>query len=166
VTEPTLGGDREPAARSGRVPAAPSASRARARRKPTFVITIAAAAATFMVLFELLAFQLRSGNDPAVGSGALTASAPAKVQHAAQTPGTAPTQANSTAASVVSRTSGATQTPTPVAQQQPLGSGRPAIASGGNGGHSTHPVRTRSSGSAGTNHHRLGEDDSERENAA
>ena len=39
--------------------------------KPGFLPTVAAALATFAVLFEFLAFQLSSGNDPALGSAAL-----------------------------------------------------------------------------------------------
>lgn len=42
-----------------------------ARRKPGFLPTVAVAVATFAVLFEFLAFQLSSGNDPALGASAL-----------------------------------------------------------------------------------------------
>ena len=39
--------------------------------KPGFLPTVAVALATFAVLFEFLAFQLSSGNDPALGASAL-----------------------------------------------------------------------------------------------
>ncbi len=53
---------------------APRPAAAAARRRPRIWPTIAAAVASFAVLFEFLAFQLSSGNDPAIGS--LQANAP------------------------------------------------------------------------------------------
>ena len=47
---------------------APAPRPASARRDPRFGPTILAAAATFLVLFEFLAFQLSSGRDPALGA--------------------------------------------------------------------------------------------------
>ena len=46
---------------------------ARRRRAPSFKVTVVAALAGFLVVFELLAYQLRSGHDPAVGAGQVTA---------------------------------------------------------------------------------------------
>ncbi|MGZ8667550.1 MAG: hypothetical protein ACXWZM_10650 [Solirubrobacterales bacterium] len=43
------------------------------RRRPSFLPTIVVAVACFLVAFEFLAFQLSSGNDPALGSQPLTA---------------------------------------------------------------------------------------------
>ncbi len=57
-----------PAPRSGR------------RRRPGPGAVIAASAATFAMLFGFLTYQLRSGNDPAIGGSATAASAaPSKV---------------------------------------------------------------------------------------
>lgn len=39
------------------------------RRRPSVLPTAAAALALFIVAFEFLAFQLRSGNDPSLASG-------------------------------------------------------------------------------------------------
>ena len=53
----------------GRRPPAPRAASPK--------VTVVAAIAGFLVVFELLAYQLRSGHDPAIGAGPLTA----QVQH-------------------------------------------------------------------------------------
>jgi len=55
-------------------PAAPAPVKAaRPRRKPGFMPTVLLGLASFAVLFEFLAFQLNSGNDPALGRSALVA---------------------------------------------------------------------------------------------
>ncbi|MGB6424236.1 MAG: hypothetical protein WBF18_03060, partial [Solirubrobacterales bacterium] len=59
----TEGAGSPPAAAT--VPAA-----AQPRRKPRALPTIALSLATFAVLFEFLAFQLSTGNDPELGSAA------------------------------------------------------------------------------------------------
>ncbi len=53
--------------------AAAAAGAARRRRAPSLEATVAAAVAGFLVVFELLAYQLRSGHDPAIGAGSVTA---------------------------------------------------------------------------------------------
>ena len=47
----------------------PDGPRARPRRVPSLP-TVLASAACFVVVFEFLAFQLRSGHDPAIGASA------------------------------------------------------------------------------------------------
>ena len=47
----------------------PDGPRARPRRVPSLP-TVLASAACFLVVFEFLAFQLRSGRDPAIGASA------------------------------------------------------------------------------------------------
>jgi hypothetical protein len=54
---------------------AKAAAGATARRRPRFLPTVLASLACFVVLFEFLAFQLRAGNDPALGGAAIAASA-------------------------------------------------------------------------------------------
>ena len=49
-------------------PASPP--RASERRRPSILPTVAAALALFIVAFEFLAFQLRSGNDPSLAGAA------------------------------------------------------------------------------------------------
>jgi hypothetical protein len=46
------------------------------KKKPGILPTVLLGLATFAVLFEFLAFQLNSGNDPALGKTALTANDP------------------------------------------------------------------------------------------
>jgi hypothetical protein len=53
-----------------------AAARAPARRRPRFWPTAVASIACFAVIFEFLAFQLRGGNDPALGAGPVTAATP------------------------------------------------------------------------------------------
>lgn len=61
------------------VPTASSGSAARtARRRPRFWPTAVASLACFAVIFEFLAFQLRAGNDPALGAGPAAAAAPTR----------------------------------------------------------------------------------------
>jgi hypothetical protein len=59
-----------------RLPSSPQPAR---RRRLRAWPTVAAAIATFAVLFEFLAFQLSSGNDPALGAD-IQANAPAPQQ--------------------------------------------------------------------------------------
>jgi hypothetical protein len=67
------------------------------------MITLAAAAAGFVIVFQFLALQLQAGNDPALG-GAIAPTVPAS--HKASAP------ASGTSAPVVTRTStGAVSTP-------------------------------------------------------
>ena len=62
-------------------PGAPGTPRKAGKpRKPGFLPTIAVAVATFAVLFEFLAFQLSSGNDPALGASALQVASTARRQ--------------------------------------------------------------------------------------
>ena len=85
-------------------------SSARRRRAPSFKVTAAAAVAGFLVVFELLAFQLRSGHDPAIGSGQTTA----------QVRGTVAGHPNSASSgSIVTRGSGASAV---APATQPIGS--------------------------------------------
>jgi hypothetical protein len=53
----------------------PAAARPKGRAKPGFLPTIFASVACFLVVFEFLAFQLKSGNDPALGHPQATAPA-------------------------------------------------------------------------------------------
>lgn len=57
-------------------PAAARPAAAAGRRKPGFMPTVLLGLASFAVLFEFLAFQLNSGNDPALGASALAANDP------------------------------------------------------------------------------------------
>ena len=57
-------------------PARPPARPAAARKKPGAMPTVLLALATFAVIFEFLAFQLNTGNDPALGKSALAANDP------------------------------------------------------------------------------------------
>lgn len=61
--------DRLPQSSAATPRAGTGATAARSRRRPRFLPTVAASLAVFAVLFEFLAFQLRSGNDPALGAG-------------------------------------------------------------------------------------------------
>jgi hypothetical protein len=102
----------------------------RRRRVPSPKVTILAAVAGFLIVFELLAYQLRSGHDPAIGAGPLTA----QVQHGSPAAGQ-PTSGSSGA--VVTRASG---TSTAVSQptQVPV-TARPAQPA-------SHSIATRTSG--------------------
>jgi hypothetical protein len=104
---------------------------ARRRRVPSLKITAAAAIAGFLVVFELLAYQLRSGHDPAIGSGPLTA----QVRSGSAT-GTQ--QAPGSSGAVVTRASGATTSAAPGTQAAAAGAqpSRPSSRS----------ITTRSSG--------------------
>lgn len=74
--------DRSPAIDPAASPASKSVpARRPAPRRPGFGPTILASVACFLVLFEFLAFQLHSGNDPALGAPA-PASAQAAVRPA------------------------------------------------------------------------------------
>jgi hypothetical protein len=107
---------------------------ARRRRAPSFKVTVVAALAGFLVVFELLAYQLRSGHDPAVGAGQATAQV-GNTSSAGQS-----RQASASSGSVVTRASGATGS---VAQTtQPTGS------TVGASHRSSHSITTRSSGGA------------------
>jgi hypothetical protein len=107
---------------------------ARRRRAPSFKVTVVAALAGFLVVFELLAYQLRSGHDPAVGAGQVTA----QLRGASAAGQTRPASASS--GSVVTRASGASAS---VAQAtQPTGS------TVGPSQPSSHSITTRSSGGA------------------
>jgi hypothetical protein len=107
---------------------------ARWRRAPSFKATVVVALAGFLVVFELLAYQLRSGHDPAVGVGQVTA----QVRGASPAGQTRPVSASS--GSVVTRASGASAS---VAQAtQPTGS------TVGPSQPSSHSITTRSSGGA------------------
>lgn len=59
----------------------PAGAAPRARRKPGLMPTVLLGLVSFAVIFEFLAFQLSSGNDPALGKSALAANdaAPARV---------------------------------------------------------------------------------------
>jgi hypothetical protein len=127
---------------------------ARRRRAPSFKVTVVAALAGFLVVFELLAYQLRSGHDPALGTGQVTA----KVRGASGAGQTHPASASS--GSVVTRASGATAS---VAQTtQPTG---PTVRASHR---SSHLITTRSSGGAqpGAPSSREGDDAREHEGRA
>lgn len=111
--------------------AAPSPSAPR-RRRPSFKVTILAAVASFVVVFELLAFQLRSGNDPALSSGQVTA----QVRPASA--GAGPQHAPASGA-VTTRTSGGSSVPT-TATTQPVANSAPIAH------HARHVITTRTSG--------------------
>ena len=111
--------------------ATPAVGAPRRRRAPSPKVTVVAAVAGFLVVFELLAYQLRSGHDPAIGAGPLTA----QVQHGSA-PAGQPTSGSSGA--VVTRASGAS---TAVSQpaQAPVTGARPAQPA-------SHAITTRTSG--------------------
>lgn len=70
----------EPAAAVERPrPAAGRPAAAAARKKPGLMPTVLLGLASFAVLFEFLAFQLNSGNDPALGKSALAVNDPKEV---------------------------------------------------------------------------------------
>ena len=96
----------------------PGGGRSPASCAPSPKVTVLAAVAGFLIVFELLAYQLRSGHDPAIGAGPLTA----QVQHGSAAAGQ-PTSGSSGA--VVTRASGAS---TAVSQptQVPVTGARPA----------------------------------------
>jgi hypothetical protein len=70
MTDPTT-----TSTRAGGSPVPAGSARREQPRKPGFLPTALASVACFLVLFEFLAFQLRSGNDPALGAPQ-TATAP------------------------------------------------------------------------------------------
>lgn len=85
MTEPSgkrSGPEPAGASRSGRLEgrpgqaAEPGKSAQRPPRKPRLLPTALASVACFLVVFEFLAFQLRSGNDPALGAQPIAAQAP------------------------------------------------------------------------------------------
>ena len=110
--------------------ASPAAG-ARRRRAPSPKVTVVAALAGFLVVFELLAYQLRSGHDPAIGNGPLTA----QVRSGSAT-GTQ--QASGSSGAVVTRASGAT-TGAAQAAQAPAAGAQPSRPR-------PHSITTRSSG--------------------
>lgn len=73
--------DRRPASDRTAAPlpatAGPGPGPASARKKPGFMPTVLLSLASFAVIFVFLAFQLNSGNDPALGKSALAANDPA-----------------------------------------------------------------------------------------
>jgi hypothetical protein len=148
MTEPS-GTPHEPAAAPRRQPA----PGARGRRRASFRITILGTLAGFLIVFELLAHQLRSGNDPAIGAGQVSA----QVSQS----GAGASSGSMSHGAVVTRASGAPAASTPAAQQpavstpaarQPMGA-TPA------GRRSSHAVATRSSGGARATGHQGSRDD-------
>jgi hypothetical protein len=127
VTDPSPPAPQPPASQRRPV-TRPSARRA---RRPSFKVTILAAAAGFLVVFELLAYQLRSGHDPALGRGQMTA----QVQRASAGAGVRHVPASG---AVSTRTSGASAVPATVATQSVA---NPPVAH-----HSRHAIATRTSG--------------------
>ncbi len=112
--------------------ASPPRGGARRRRVPSLKVTAVAAFAGFLVVFELLAYQLRSGHDPAIGGSPLTA----QVRSGSAAGGA---QAASTSSGgLVTRASGASAGIAPAAQAPAVGA-RPQQ-------HSSHSITTRSSG--------------------
>ena len=104
---------------------------ARRRRVPSLKITAAAAIAGFLIVFELLAYQLRSGHDPAIGAGPLTAQVRSGSATGAH-------RAPGSSAALVTRASGGS-TGAGQAAQAPATSARPPQPS-------SHSITTRSSG--------------------
>jgi hypothetical protein len=127
VTEPIGPSEGPPKGTTARR-ASTEAGNARRRRAPSLKVTVLAAAAGFLVVFELLASQLRSGNDPAVGSGQVTA----QVRPASTVAGT-----RGHTGTLVTRTSGGTLASTQAA---------PATASVARPSRASHAITTRSSG--------------------
>jgi len=100
------------------------------------MVTIAAAAAGFVIVFQFLALQLQAGNDPAIGTTAAPVAQGAHVAPAPATNGSSP---------VVTRTSaGATRAPVSAAQP----SARPVATAGH--AKAQHPVLTSASGAPGS----------------
>ena len=106
-----------------------------ARGKPGILPTLLTSAACFLVLFEFLAFQLRSGNDPALGAGTpAAAEAPrrptvidrklirTRVVHAPSAPATPP----ATGTPVSTGSVGATPATAPAAASAPAPAPAPA----------------------------------------
>ncbi len=122
----------------------PVATARASRRKPRLAATVLAALAGFFVVFELLAYQLRTGNDPAL-SAAATSGATAQVRQAASI-GATPKS------SLVTRTSGAAPQ-APIAQNGSVAAGRSTLASASP---TAKRVTTRASGAAGGPGGRLG----------
>lgn len=128
-------------------PPAPARTRATApsRRRPRLVVTAAAALAGFFVVFQLLAFQLRSGGDPALGAGRPIASVkPAVVSGHA--PGTA-------SSAIATRASGAPPAATPTAAP----AGPTTAAAAPTVHHAGRSVVTRASGAGPRNSRNAGE---------
>jgi hypothetical protein len=111
--------------------ATPAAGTPRRRRAPSLKVTVVAATAGFLVVFELLAYQLRSGHDPAIGAGPLTAQVRSGSAAAGQ-PSSGPSRA------VVTKTSGGSSVVSQGAQA-PAAAPRPAPGA-------SHTVTTRTSG--------------------
>jgi hypothetical protein len=128
-------------------PAGPAGSRsgaARPSRRKRFAITLAGAAAGFVIIFEFLALQLQAGHDPALSGAPVTAARPGHVASATAPGGSAPvvTRSSTGVQSVpVSSTSTPQQTTTVTAKR----------------GRGHHPIKTRTSASGGG--HRGGADD-------
>lgn len=136
-----------PSAGTGRLPAAPGPAeprtakgvatgarrRAGGTRRRRIGLTLAAAAAGFVIVFQFLALQLQGGRDPAIGA---TAAPIPSSRHAASAPATAGSSP------VVTRASGGAQS---VAV-----SGGPAVpssAAGSPSGRAHRPIHTGASGS-------------------
>lgn len=133
--------------------ARPAMSAARRRRVPSLKVTAVAAIAGFLVVFELLAYQLRSGHDPAIGSGSLTA------QVRSSSPAGGPQAAPTSSGGVVTRASGVSAAPAPAAPAAAAGARPPQRHS--------HAIATRSSGGGGSGlHSTSGEDGYEHEGGA
>jgi hypothetical protein len=129
--------------------ASPTAGAARRRRAPSLKVTVVAAVAGFLVVFELLAYQLRSGHDPAIGSGALTA----QVRSAATGSG----RTSGSPGAVVTRASGGSTVATSGTQASAAGARTPRPA--------THTVTTRTSGAGPGAPSAVGDDGYEHEGA-
>lgn len=109
----------------------------RKRPRPGLLPTLLAAVACFLVIFEFLAFQLRSGNDPALGASPATPAAAAvrptvidrklikrRIVHLPARPQTA--SAGSTAAPAVVSSPPATTAPAAPAAPAPAPAPAPA----------------------------------------
>jgi hypothetical protein len=113
--------------------AAPRTRAVRPSRRKRFALTIGAAAAGFVIVFQFLALQLQAGKDPAIGGApqaSRSASAPA---HAGSAP-------------VVTRSSGGVQS-VPVSTAGVT----PAASTPATHGKAHHQIRTATSGGASAN---------------
>jgi hypothetical protein len=112
------------------------ATGARRRRAPSPKVTVVAALAGFIVVFELLAYQLRSGHDPAIGGRPLTAQV---------RPGSATVwsgQPSASSGALVTRASGGTTAGAPASSTPAAGARAPRVSSDS--------ITTRSSGGGGS----------------
>jgi hypothetical protein len=111
-------------------PAAPRPVAARPSRRKRFVLTLAAAAAGFVIVFQFLALQLKSGNDPAIGAALQASSGVSASTHAGASP-------------VVTRSSGGVQS-VPVSSTATAPTPTATTAHGH--GHGKRPIKTGASG--------------------